>query len=84
MKVLMTRRSFKKEFKRQIKMAIVAAVGFTIAFSWRQAIFDTFQSFVVRFLDVQPDHYLSENYTALAITLAGVLIIFATSKLLRD
>lgn len=84
MKVLKTRRSFKKEFRRQIKMAIVAAVGFTIAFSWRQAIFDTFQSFVVRFLDVQPGHYLSENYTAFAITIAGVLVIFITSKLLRD
>lgn len=84
MKVLQTRRSFKKEFRRQIKLAIIAAIGFTVAFAWRQAIFDAFQSFVTRFLDVQPSHYLSETYSALAITLAGVLLIFITSKLLSD
>lgn len=84
MKVFKTKRSFRKEFKRQIKFAIIAAIGFTIAFAWREAVFSTFQSFVARFLDVTPDHYLSENYTALAITIAGVLVIFITSKLLKD
>jgi len=84
MKILKHKRSFRREFKRQIKMAIIAAIGFTIAFAWREAIFATFQDFVARFLDVSPDHYLSSNYTAFAITIAGVLIIIITSKLLRD
>jgi putative Mn2+ efflux pump MntP len=65
-------------------MAILAAVGFVIAFAWKEAIFDTFQSFVSRFLDVPIGHYLSQTYTATAITLAGVILIFITSKLLRD
>ena len=84
MKILKTKRSFKKEFKRQIKLAIVAAAGFSIAFAWRQALFDAFQNYVSRILDVQKDHYLTEIYTATAITLAGVALIFVTSKLLRD
>lgn len=81
---LIAKRSFKLEFKRQMRMAVTAAIGFSIAYAWREAIFDTFRSFVARFLDVPPTHYLSETYTALAITLAGVLLIFITSRLLRD
>jgi TRAP-type C4-dicarboxylate transport system permease small subunit len=84
MKIFKKKKSFKKEFKRQLRMAILAAIGFTIAFSWKEAIFNTFQNFVSRFLDISPTHYLSQNYTALVITLAGVLIIFFTSRLLRD
>jgi hypothetical protein len=84
MKILKTKRSFRTEFKRQIRLALTAAIGFTIAYAWRQAIFDAFHNFVTRFLDVPPEHYLSETYTALVITLAGVLLIFLTSKMLRD
>ncbi len=84
MKIFAKRRSFKLEFKRQLRLAIMAAIGFTIAFAWREAIFATFQDFVSRFLDVSPDHYLSQSYTAVAITFAGVLLIFLTSKMLRD
>jgi ADP-heptose:LPS heptosyltransferase len=84
MKIFDTKRSFRKEFKRQIRLALVAAIGFTVAFAWKEAVFDTFQSFIARFLDVPKDQYLSETYTALAITLAGVLAIFITSKILRE
>jgi len=84
MKILSTKRSFRLEFKRQLRLAIAAAIGFTVAFAWRQAIFDAFQSFVTRFLDIPPGHYLSEAYTALAITVAGVILIFLTSKMLKD
>ena len=76
MKYFEVKRSFKKEFRRQIRLAILAAIGFTIAFAWKRAIFDSFQSFVTRFLD--------ETYTAIAITLVGVLLIFISSKILRD
>jgi len=75
MKYFEVKRSFKKEFRRQIRLAILAAIGFTIAFAWKRAIFDSFQSFVTRF---------SETYTAIAITLVGVLLIFISSKILRD
>jgi len=76
--------SFKKEFKRQLRLAFAAAAGFLIAFAWREAILDAFQSFLSRILDVSPDHYLTETYTALLITFVGVLVIYASSKLLRD
>lgn len=84
MQIFKKKRSFKSEFKRQIRLAVAAAAGFLIAFAWREAIFDAFQSFMSRFLDITPNHYLTETYTAIAMTLVGVLIIFISSKLLRE
>ena len=78
------KRSFRKEFNRQIRLAIVAAIGFSVAFAWRNAVFDLFESYVARFLDIQIGHYLTEIYTAIAITVAGVLLILITSKLLKE
>lgn len=84
MNISRPKKSFKKEFKRQIRLAIVAAIGFIIAFAWREVIFDVFQEFIVKFLDIAPDHYLTETYTAILITLVGVIAIYSSSKLLRD
>lgn len=84
MKILNTRRSFRREFKRQLRLAIVAAIGFTVAFAWRNAIYDTFQNWVSRLLDVTPQHYTTETYTAIAVTLLGVLAIFVSSRILRE
>jgi hypothetical protein len=84
MNIFETKRSFKLEFKRQLRMAITAAIGFSIAYAWRNAVFDGFENFVARLLDVPTGHYLTEAYTAITITLAGVLLIFLTSKFLRD
>jgi hypothetical protein len=84
MRILETKRSFRKEFKRQIRFAIVAAIGFSVAFAWRQAIFDAFQNYVSRVLDIQPGHYLTEIYTAITITVVGVLLIMLTSKILKE
>lgn len=84
MHLLKTKRSFRKEFKRQIRLAVVAAIGFTIAFAWRNAVFEGFQNYVSRFLEVDPSHYLTELYTAIAITFAGVCLIFITSSILKD
>lgn len=84
MKILQTKRSFRKEFKRQIRLAIVAAIGFSIAFAWRNAVFDSFESYVAKFLDVDPSHFLTELYTAITITFVGVCLIFITSSILKE
>jgi hypothetical protein len=84
MHILKTKRSFRLEFKRQLRFAISAAIGFTIAFSWRNAIFAFFRDEVSRLLEVDPRHYLTETYAAIVITLLGVLLILLTSKLLRE
>ena len=33
-------KNFENEFKKQVRMLVVVTFGFTIAFTWRQTIFD--------------------------------------------
>ena len=74
---------FKGEFKRQLRLLIIMALGFTIAFTWRQTIFDISQTFVHLITNI-------ENSTALTIltssfiTLFSLGLIYLTSYFLKD
>ena len=83
MRILKTKKSFRKELKRQLKWAIAAAVGFLIAFAWRDAIYNAVHDMVEKFEDSTMG-MTSEISTALFITIVGVLIIILSSRLLRD
>ena len=74
---------FKKEFKKQIRMLVIVTLGFTIAFTWRQTIFDASQSIVQFFLDVQSSTTLS-ILTSLLITILSIFLIYLTAHLLKD
>ena len=82
--MLKVRRSFRLEVKRQLRLAIASAIGFTIAFGWKEAIFEGMINYVSRIMDVNPDHYLTNTYTAIAMTFLGVLCIFISARLLRE
>jgi hypothetical protein len=84
MNIFKTKKSFKQELRRQTRLAITAAIGFTIAYAWRESIFTTFENFVSRFFDLTQGHYSTQIYTALTITIFGVLLILLTSKILKD
>ena len=77
------KKSFKSELKRQIRMAITAAIGFIIAFTWRESIVSLIQSFTEQSIGITQPIFL-QNISAFSITLIGVLLIFITSKLLQD
>jgi hypothetical protein len=83
MRVLKTKKNFWKELKRQLKYAIAAAVGFLIAFAWKDAIYNAVHEIVVMFED-STKGVTSEVSTAIVITVIGVLIILLSSKLLKD
>jgi hypothetical protein len=82
-KVFHVKKSFKKEFKRQIRLAVIAAIGFIIAFAWRDAIYRSAQNLVKQFTEAA-NVVLTEIYTALFITLIGVILLSMTSKLLKE
>lgn len=82
-KIFHVKRTFKKEFKRQLRFAIIAAIGFIIAFSWRDAIYNSANSIVEKFTDVA-GVVLSEIYTAVFITLVGVAVLLISSKFLKE
>lgn len=73
---------FKKEYISQLKFLIIVTLGFTVAFTWRQTIFDTTESLVQLITHVESSAALS-ILTSLAITLISLLIIFTTSRFLN-
>jgi len=83
MKIFRTKRSFKKEFRRQLKLAIIAAIGFTVAFAWRNAVYHSTQSLVEKFTE-QTHAVLNEVFTALTITIIAVILILILSKIMKD
>lgn len=76
-------RKFKKEFRRQLRLLITIALGFTIAFTWRQTIFDLSQTFVQFITNIQDSTALS-IFTSVFITIVSILLIYLSSYYLRN
>jgi len=73
---------FKKELASQIKFLIIVTLGFTIAFTWRQTVFDITESIIKSIFTTSSLSALS-ILTSIAITLIAILIILLTSKYLN-
>lgn len=76
-------RRYKKEFRKQMRMLIIITLSFTIAFTWRQTIFDLSESFVNFFLHLQ-NNSVSSILTSVFITIIGLILILATTYWLKD
>ena len=76
------KQKFKVEFRKQLRLAFAAAVGFIIAFSWRNFIFELTRDWVIAI-----STFLSPNLinlvTSLIITFFGVLVIWFSSKVFK-
>ena len=83
MRLVKTKKSFRKEFKRQLRYAIAAAVGFMIVFVWKETIINATKDLVEKFVSIT-QVATTETSTALLITIIGVFIILITSRLLKD
>ena len=75
-------KNFQGEFRKQIRLALAAAVGFIIAFAWKDFVFKITGDFLSKVLK------LSAITSALAVsiflTFIGVLIILISSRILRE
>lgn len=76
-------RRFKKEFKRQLRILILFTLGFTIAFTWRQTVFDLSQLIIRFFTEIKNTSVLS-ILTSTFITIISIILIYLTSYYLRD
>jgi len=75
-------RRFKQEFRRQIRLLIVVTIGFTVAFSWRQTIFDAVQTLVQALFG--KEGLSSSILTSIFITLFGLILIYLASQILKE
>lgn len=74
---------FRKEFRKQARLLIVFTLGFTVAFTWRQTVFDVFASFIELITHTTNKSALS-ILTSLAITIVSLLVVYLTSFFLQD
>ncbi len=74
---------FKAEFRRQVRLFIIVTLGFTIAFTWRQTVFDTTQ-WIVRAITHIENSAAASILTSTAITLISLLFIWVTSHFLQE
>ncbi|HUS49946.1 MAG TPA: DUF5654 family protein [Candidatus Paceibacterota bacterium] len=72
-------KKFRKEFKNQIVIAIIAALGFLIALSWRDFISETINQIISSF-GVTGKAYLLKLLSAIIVTFIAVLGIMIISK----
>ena len=73
-------RKFRREFRNQAIIAIIAAFGFLIALSWRDFISDSVNQ-IVESLGVTDKVYLYKLLSAIAVTLLAILGIMIMSRL---
>ncbi len=64
-------------------MLITLPWGFTIAFTWRQTIFDVSQAFVQFFLDIK-GAITSSMFTSIFITPISIGLIYLVAYYLKD
>ena len=74
---------FKKELRRQMRMLIILTLGFTIAFTWRQTIFDLSQTFVEFVLNIK-NATTSSIATSIFITIISIVLMVLFSAYLKD
>ena len=73
-------KKFRKEFRNQAVIAIIAAFGFLIALSWRDFISETLNK-IIAVLGISSQAYLLNLLSAIIITFLAVLGIMVISKL---
>lgn len=77
------RKAFNKELKKQIRFLVIITLGFTIAFTWRQTIFDLSFSFMQFITKIENTTALSV-YASIFITVLSIGIIYLASYFLKD
>ena len=76
-------KSFKREFRRQLRLLIIITLGFTIAFTWRQTIFDLSLNFISSLTSITNNSEL-DILASVLITSISLIIIYVTAHMLKD
>jgi len=69
----------RKEFFKELRVLILFTLGFTIAFTWRQTIFDVTESIVLFFINIQGEATLS-IVTSTLTTLICLFFVYLTAR----
>ena len=75
-------KKFSKQFKENLRIGLAAAVGFTIAFAWREPLILLFND-IVEIVTKASLPYSVSILSAFLITLLGVLFLWLISRYLK-
>jgi ABC-type spermidine/putrescine transport system permease subunit I len=73
----------KKEFWKELRVLIIFTLGFTIAFTWRQTIFDAMESLIKFFVDIKSNVTLSVTASTLTTVFCLLLLYFTARYMTR-
>jgi hypothetical protein len=76
------KKKFAKQFKENLRIGLAAAVGFTVAFAWREPLILFFND-IVELITKTTLPYSVGIISAFLITFFGVLFLWIISKYLR-
>ena len=76
-------KSFRKDFRKQLKTLVVVGAGFTIAFTLRQTIFDISKR-IVEFVTNIKDSSVLSIATSIFTTIFSLLLVLLVIYLLKD
>lgn len=77
------RENLRREYKKQLRFLIIVTLGFTIAFTWRQTLFDISLSFV-RFITTFNSSSAESIFASVIITVVSLILIYFTSHWLNN
>ncbi len=76
-------KNFRKDFKHQMKTLVVVGAGFTIAFTWRQTVFDISKR-VVQFVTNIRDSSILSIATSIFTTVFSLVLVLLVIYLLKE
>jgi len=76
------KKKFSKQFREHLRIGLSAAVGFTIAFAWREPLLLFVNDFIFKYISSTLTYHAS-ILSALIVTFLGVLLIWILSRYLR-
>ena len=75
--------AMKREFWKEVRVLIIFTLGFTIAFTWRQTIYDVVESAVQFFTHISASATLSIA-TSTTTTIFCLLLIYLTARYMTN
>jgi hypothetical protein len=76
------KRNLKKTFKEELRYGLAAAVGFLIAYAWREPLLILFED-LVKIVTNFALPYSIKIISALIVTVLGVVILWIASRVLK-